>query len=104
MGALPARKRHTPRNISEDDTYNLERTLAKNIKLYREVFGLTQEDLAREIGASLSSVSKWESAVMVPRPEWLAAMAKLFDIPVGYLFGVSEDYPTDKKKKRKKKG
>ena len=38
---------------------------------------------------------------MVPRPEWLAAMGKFFDIPVGYLFGVEE---SPKKGKRKKKG
>jgi hypothetical protein len=41
---------------------------------------------------------------MVPRPEWLAAMGKFFDIPVGDLFGVDERYPTDKKNKKRKRG
>jgi transcriptional regulator with XRE-family HTH domain len=102
MAAQPARKQHAPLNITEEEAYSLEHTLAKNIKMYRELFGLTQEDLARAIGASLSTVSKWESAVMVPRPEWLASLAKLFDIPVGYLFGVDEPYPKGKKKRKKR--
>jgi len=101
MVAQPERKQRTPQNITEEEAYSVEHALAKNIKMFREIHGLTQEDVARAIGSSLSAVSKWESAVMVPRPEWLASLAKLYDIPVGYLFGVEE---SKKKNKRKKKG
>ena len=101
MVSRPQRKQRTPQNITEEEAYSVEHALARNIKMFREIHGLTQEDVARAIGSSLSAVSKWESAVMVPRPEWLASLAKLYDVPVGYLFGVEE---SKKKNKRKKKG
>ena len=58
----------------------------------------------RAVRRRWEAVSKWESAVIVPRPEWLASFAKLYEIPVGYLVGVGEPYPTDKKKKNEKRG
>jgi len=39
---------------------------AINIKAIRDKLGFTQEDLARKLGISLSTVSKWEQGVTSP--------------------------------------
>ena len=74
-------------------------TLARNLKMFREMCGLTQEKVARTIGSTLSSVAKWEGGYSVPRPEWLTALAKLYGVHVANLFG--EMVPEKKGRKRK---
>lgn len=50
-----------------------ERIDAERVRAVREASGLTQEDFARAVGVSLSSVSKWERGeVPVRRKSWLA--------------------------------
>jgi DNA-binding transcriptional regulator YiaG len=39
-----------------------------DIKTIRLEFGFTQEDLARKLGLTLSTVSKWEQGVTSPSP------------------------------------
>lgn len=34
--------------------------IAQNLRKYRKDFGMTQEQLAKELGISSQSVSKWE--------------------------------------------
>ena len=64
----------------------LEVTIAKNLKMYRELFGLTQQELARKIGSSVQTVAHWEQGLKIPRPEWFGALAKLYDVEVGIFF------------------
>ena len=93
-----ARKPAIPINVTREESRTTEAVLAKTLKLFREMSGLTQEQVAREIGATSTSISHWENGLKVPRPEWLTALAKLYGVEVGNLFGV-EVQP--KKKKRK---
>ena len=53
-----------------------------------ELFGLTQQEVARRIGSSTQAVQHWEQGLKIPRPEWLGALAKLYDIEVGTLLNV----------------
>ena len=53
-----------------------------------ELFGLTQQEVARRIGSSTQAVAHWEQGLKIPRPEWLGALAKLYDIEVGTLLNV----------------
>jgi len=48
--------------------------LAETIRKCRDLKGWTQEQLARNIGVSLNTVQRWESAKTVPSP---LAMEKL---------------------------
>ena len=41
---------------------------AAQIKQLREVLGMTQEELAREMGVSFSTVSRWETGRGSPSP------------------------------------
>ena len=77
-----------PSNFSREERTELEVTIAKNLKMYRELFGLTQQEVARRIGSSTQAVAHWEQGLKIPRPEWLGALAKLYDIEVGTLLNV----------------
>ncbi len=51
--------------------------------MYRELFGLTQQEVARRIGSSVQTVAHWEQWLKIPRPEWFGALAKLYGVDVG---------------------
>lgn len=103
MAALPARKQTHPENVSEREVDEILRTLARNLKMFREMCGLTQEKVARTIGSTVSSVAKWEGGYSVPRPEWLTALAKLYGVHVANLFGERSPEKKGRKKKTGKK-
>ena len=101
MVALPARKQNAPENVSRADVEEVLRVLARNLKFFREAINLTQENVARTIGSTVSSVAKWEGGYAVPRPEWLTALAKLYGVQVADLFG---ERAPEKKRGKKKTG
>ena len=99
MTALPARKQSHPENVSSDEVVEILRVLARNLKIFREMCNLTQENVARTIGSTVSSVAKWEGGYSVPRPEWLTSLAKLYGVHVANLFG--ERVPEKKRGKKR---
>ena len=62
------------------------------IRETREGKGLSQKQVAIEVGVKSPSVSNWESGKTTPTPENYIAMARLFDVSVDYLLG-REDAP-----------
>ena len=74
--------------------------IGKQIKIHREHFkdvktgsmGLSQEQLAKEIGEPTNTVSRWETATYKPKIEDLEKLAKFFSVPI-YSFLPSEDQP-----------
>ena len=58
--------------------------LADKIMNLRKQHGMSQEDLAHELGISRQSVSKWESGASIPDLDKI--------IKISNLFGVSTDY------------
>lgn len=66
------------------------RLLGLRISYYRKKLGLTQEQLADELGCSLSFLSQLEAnngkRIHAPSLLLLFRMAKLFNIPVTKLF------------------
>ena len=61
--------------------------LQDTIGFYRKKQGLTQEELARKLGVTNQSVSKWESAQCCPDISLLPKLADIFDISIDELFG-----------------
>ena len=53
--------------------------LGKNIKIYREKLGFTQEQLAIKLNISPQAISNWERGTAAPDVETLNLIAKLFD-------------------------
>lgn len=61
--------------------------LQDTIGFYRKKQGLTQEELARKLGVTNQSVSKWESAQCCPDISLIPKLADIFDISIDELFG-----------------
>ncbi|MBQ7714350.1 MAG: helix-turn-helix domain-containing protein [Clostridia bacterium] len=61
---------------------------AENLKAFRAVKGLTQEDVASYLGITPQSVSKWERGESYPDITFLPALADIFDTSVDRLIGM----------------
>ncbi|MFQ8705813.1 MAG: helix-turn-helix domain-containing protein [Thomasclavelia sp.] len=59
----------------------------ENLNSYRKQKGLSQEELAYQLGVSRQSVSKWESGQSIPELERLIEIANLFNISLDTLVG-----------------
>ena len=59
---------------------------SKNLKMFREKLGITQEDLAEKCNVSPSCVSRWESGIWHPSEKNQTLLAKIFDVPLGFLY------------------
>lgn len=61
--------------------------ISEQIAFLRKQKGLTQEELAGELGVTNQAVSKWESAQCCPDIQLLPDIAKVFDVSVDELLG-----------------
>lgn len=57
------------------------------LKVLREAAGISQRELARQIGERQSNIQFWENAGKVPRSDVLAPMAKALGVSVEELLG-----------------
>lgn len=62
-------------------------SIGANIYRHRKESHLTQEDLARHLGVTKASVSKWETGQSYPDVELLPRIAAYFDVTVDALMG-----------------
>ena len=62
--------------------------LAENLKKYRTIKNLTQEDVAEYLGITPQSVSKWERNESYPDITFLPALANIFDTSIDILIGM----------------
>ena len=65
---------------------NMNIVLAANIQKYRKKCGLTQDELAKELGVTFQAVSKWENAKTAPDISFLPIMADIFGCYIDELF------------------
>lgn len=63
-------------------------SFADKIKLIREQLGITQAQLARDLGLTRSSVNSWEMGLSVPSTPYIIELAKLFNVSTDYLLGL----------------
>lgn len=63
----------------------------KNIISERTRMGLNQKDLAKRIGVSLTTVSRWEQGRGKPNASELIKMRKLFGCSTDYLLGLTDE-------------
>jgi len=69
--------------VNTDDLLKLSR--GRRIRILRQIHGLTQEQLAHQIGVSKGSVSSWEKNEWSPEDEHCWRLAVLFDVPVSVI-------------------
>ena len=62
--------------------------LSENLKKYRVLKNLTQEDVAAYLGITAQSVSKWERNESYPDITFLPALANIFETSIDLLIGM----------------
>ena len=73
--------------------------LNENLKRLRQAKGMTQEELAEEIGASVQSVSRWEVGSSYPDVEMIPVIALYFGVTTDELMGVNKAAREERLKK-----
>ncbi len=77
----------------------MEFNLNNKLKSLRKNHGNTQEDLARYLGISIQSVSKWECGDGMPDMTLLPRIAIFYGVSTDYLLGVNEIVKNEKTQK-----
>lgn len=62
--------------------------VADKIKALREQKGLTQVELAKQLGITRSSVNAWELGISVPSTQYVVELADIFQVSTDYLLGI----------------
>lgn len=62
--------------------------LSENLKRFRTIKNLTQEDVAKYLNITPQSVSKWERGESYPDITFLPALANIFDTSIDVLIGM----------------
>lgn len=63
--------------------------VSDRIKALRESQGLTQSELAKQLGITRSSVNAWEQGISVPSTQYIVELATIFKVSTDYLLGVN---------------
>ena len=77
-------------------------TLADRIQHLRKAKGISQEELADQIGVSRQAVSKWESGQSSPDLEKIILLSDFFDVATDYLLKGMEPLPKENPKSKDK--
>ena len=64
--------------------------LFERIKELRVERGITQAQLARDTGLTISAISKWEQGSRVPSAMVIITLAKYFGVSSDYLLGITD--------------
>ena len=80
---------------------NIRDVLARNMKAYRNVMGLTQSKLAEKVDTSTHYIGMIETKKNFPSPEMLERIAAALGIDTIDLFSVERNLPLTLKKYRK---
>ena len=67
-------------------------TLAEMIKYFRARDNLTQEQLAKKVNSTRSTISNYEQGTRKPDYEMLEALADTFNVSITTLLGTDADY------------
>lgn len=80
-------KRSTAKNVS------LSAVVGKNIQASRKAKGLTQNQLAQELGVEVETVSRYERGLRAPSFPQLEKICSVLDVPAWLLFSDGRDMP-----------
>lgn len=69
----------------------MEQTLGKNIAKHRKALGLTQDQLAEQLGVTAQAVSKWENDLSCPDITMLPRLAEIFHTTTDELLGLKHE-------------
>ena len=66
----------------------MKETMGQIIRRLRKERGLTQEELAEQLGVTFQAVSKWENDTGMPDISQVVPLSHFFGVPTDVLFGV----------------
>lgn len=69
--------------------------ISDRLRSLKEEHGLTNLDLARALGVTQPTVSRWISGKVVPPREQIEAISEYFGVPVAYMSGFVDDKSAD---------
>ena len=69
--------------------------LSENIRNLREMFNISQVDLASSLGVTKQYVSNWENDNILPSIEMLVKIAKFFNVSTDYLLDLNSSKVID---------
>ena len=67
--------------------------LADNLRILRKNFKLTQQEVADILGIDRSTYTFYEAGKSTPSKENIVKLCDIFNVTVGYLFGVEKNCP-----------
>ncbi|MEY8335526.1 helix-turn-helix transcriptional regulator [Lachnospiraceae bacterium 47-T17] len=62
--------------------------IADKIKELRETNSMTQNEVAKRLGITRSSVNAWEMGISVPSTMYIVELAQLFSVSADYILGL----------------
>ena len=68
---------------------------AENLKKLRKLSGLTQTQLAKQIGVNKSIVSAYENQLRMPSLDALIKLSHTFGVSMEYLLGINREKTLD---------
>ena len=66
--------------------------IADKIKALRESRGMTQAELARQLGITRSGVNAWEMGLSVPSTQYFVDLALFFNVSSDFLLGIDSSF------------
>ena len=64
--------------------------IAEKIKMLREKRGITQSELAKQLGLTRAGVNAWEMGISVPSTQYIVELALFFKVSTDYLLDLKE--------------
>ena len=64
--------------------------IADKIKMLREKRGITQAELAKQLGLTRAGVNAWEMGISVPSTQYVVELALFFKVSTDYLLDLKE--------------
>ena len=62
--------------------------ICDKIRELRELSGLSQAALAKQLDVTRSSVNAWEMGLSTPTTQYIVSMSKLFHVSADYILGL----------------
>ena len=64
--------------------------LSSNIFMLRKELGISQQQLAKEIGVTQKAIDFWEKDINEPKASYIVKIASFFKVSTDFLLGVEE--------------
>lgn len=62
--------------------------IADKVKELREKNNMTQNEVARKLGITRSSVNAWEMGISVPSTMYIVELSRIFSVSADYILGL----------------